>query len=207
MTMKPTVLLRQTSSTPRTLTSNCSANTLWLPFKGISPLLSPLKTTPLLSEFVHRDCGELRCRMVFGFILVNFVDGDDGVHNTRLDGFLVDHGLNTLMDMMMNMFPNHCWSRAACVLRFSYLLLVLELRCLRFESLADVIIIAMFNVTVFNATHLVCVRLGQYFFVLDGLDGGVVMVLVDFTIHGCGDIFMACGDNVLMLDGRVDGLD
>ena len=34
--------------------------------------------------------------MVFSFIVVNFMDGDGGMYDGRLNGFLLDDGLNGL---------------------------------------------------------------------------------------------------------------
>lgn len=165
-----------------------------------------MKTTALVSELIHRDCWELGCGVVFSFILVDFVDRDGSVHNTGLHRLLLNDRLNTLVDMMMHMLSRHRWRCRACVLCFSYFLPVLELRCFRFESLGNVIIISMLDVAVLDAPYLVGVRLGKHLLVLDGLDGGMVVVLVNFAVHGGGDIFVAGWGDILMLNGRVDGL-
>ncbi len=145
--------------------------------------------------------------MVFGLILVNFMDGDDCVHNTGLHRLLLDHWLDILMHMMMNVFPLYLWRCAACMLRFSYHLLILKLLCFCFKSLGDMVIVAMLDVSVLNAPNLVSVRFWKHFFVLDGLNGGVVVVLVNFTVYCRGDVFVAGVGDVVMLDGGVDCLE
>lgn len=83
---------------------------------------------------------------------------------------------------------------------------VLELSGFGSELVFDVGVVAVLDVAVLNATHLMSVLLGEDLLVGDGLDGGMVVVLVDFAVYGGGDIFVAGGGDVLLLDGGVDGL-
>ena len=59
---------------------------------------------------------------------------------------------------------------------------VLELGSLTFESLASFMIVAVVALLVDNILHLVMVLLGENFLMLDRLDRGVVMVLVNFAV-------------------------
>jgi len=83
---------------------------------------------------------------------------------------------------------------------------VLELSFLGCESFLDVRVVAVLDVTVFDADHVVGVLFGEDFLVLDGLDGGVVMILVDFTIHGCLNILVVGASDVLIGHSWVDDL-
>lgn len=45
--------------------------------------------------------------VVFGLLVVDFVDWDGGVDGLSLDGLLVDDGLNSLVDVVVDMFANN----------------------------------------------------------------------------------------------------
>jgi len=61
-------------------------------------------------------------------------------------------------------------------------------------------------VTVLNAGDLGGVLFGKNLTVCDGLDGCVVMVLVDFAVDSLGLLVELAASYVLLLDGWVDGL-
>lgn len=65
---------------------------------------------------------------------------------------------------------------------------------------------AVLDVAVLDAGHLVGVLFGEDLAVLDGLDGGVVVVLVDLTVDGFGLLVELGASYMLVLDGGVDGL-
>lgn len=63
--------------------------------------------------------------------------------------------------------------------------------------------------TVLHGDDVVSMLFRKHFAILDGLNGGVEMILVNFTIDGCSSLFMAVlGDSLLSDSGSnslVDG--
>jgi len=68
------------------------------------------------------------------------------------------------------------------------------------------LIVAMLDVAVLDAAHLVAVLFGEDLAVLDGLDGGVVVVLMDFTVDGSRHILLSGGGDIFVLNGRINSL-
>ena len=68
------------------------------------------------------------------------------------------------------------------------------------------VIIAVLDVTVLYADHVVAVLLGENLLVFDRLDGGVVMVLMHLTVNGSLNILVVSTGDVLVSDSWVDGL-
>jgi hypothetical protein len=64
----------------------------------------------------------------------------------------------------------------------------------------------MLNVAVLNANLVMGVLFWENFAVLDGLNGGVVVVLMNLAVYNCLNILMLCASYSLVLNGGVDGL-
>ena len=77
----------------------------------------------------------------------------------------------------------------------------LELSRFLFEAGFDSLGIAMLMVTLLDGDDVVMMFLGKDFTVKDGLNGGVVMVLMDFTVDGGRGLFVTLLDDVLVHDG------
>jgi hypothetical protein len=75
------------------------------------------------------------------------------------------------------------------------------------EAILHMLVVTVINVAVLDTAHLVAVLFWENFAVLDGLDGGVVMVLVNLAVDRCGHILLSSGSDLLVLNGWVDGLD
>lgn len=78
---------------------------------------------------------------------------------------------------------------------------VLELGCFPVESRFDLCWVGMFEFLVLDACHLVGVLLWKNLSILNWLNGGVVMILVNLSVNRGGDLLLADGLNLLMLDG------
>jgi hypothetical protein len=89
----------------------------------------------------------------------------------------------------------------------AYFASILELCLFGGETILHVLVVAVVDVAVLDTAHLVAVLFWENFAVLDGLDRGVVMVLVNLAVNGCGHILLSSGSDLLVLDGWVDGLD
>jgi DUF917 family protein len=83
---------------------------------------------------------------------------------------------------------------------------VFELGLFGCEALLNMVVIAVLDVPVLDADTVVRVLFGEDLAVLNGLDGGVVVVLVHFAVDGRCSVFMAGRSDRLVLDGRVHGL-
>lgn len=154
-----------------------------------------------LLELVHAHCWEGGGGMVLGGVVVDFVDGDGGVDDVGLDGLLVDDGLNGLMDMMMDMLASNGRLGSSGMLSLNPFDGILVLRLLSSKRLLHLIGTVMFEVSVLNADEVVVMLLRQNFSVIDGLDGSVVVILMNLLVD-CGShtILLVASDG-LVLDG------
>jgi hypothetical protein len=201
-----TISISHRSGTLSTSTSKRTTDGLWLAIKSISALLATVKVSAFTVELVHGNRGEMTGSVVLCLVLVDFVDGDGGVHDGGLDSLLLDDGLDILVNVVVDVFTCNVRVGGGCVLSLADGAGVLELGVLRGEPLLDVVVIAVLDVAVLDAAHVVRMLLREDFLVLDGLDGGVVVVLVDLAVNGGGDIFVVGAIDVLVGHGRVDGL-
>ena len=74
------------------------------------------------------------------------------------------------------------------------------------NAVADVFVVTVLDVTFFNLTHVMGVLFWEDFGVLDGLDGGVVVVLVHFAIDDFSCVLVLGASYVFVCDGWVDVL-
>lgn len=84
--------------------------------------------------------------------------------------------------------------------------LIVQLRSFGSQSLLSLPLVAVVELAVLSPDHSVLVLLGQDLGVFDGLDGAVVVVLVDFLLDSSLDFFMLSGLDRLVLDGRSNTL-
>ena len=85
---------------------------------------------------------------------------------------------------MVYMLSFNSGRHAGRVLRLVSRALVFESRSFALEFLSCLRGIVMLELSVLHRRHLVAVLLGENFLVLHGLDGGVVVVLVDLAVYG-----------------------
>jgi hypothetical protein len=132
--------------------------------------------------------------------VVAFMDGNSGVNDFWSDGLLVDDWLNRLMNMMVNVLALDSGCSGCCMSGFVGMGGVLELGSLTLESLASLVVIAVMELLVDHILHLVMVLFRENLLVLNRLDSGVVVVLVDLTIDSLGELLMARRFDVLVGD-------
>lgn len=106
----------------------------------------------------------------------------------------------------MDMFTHDRLIGRRGMLRLTHGSLILELGSLGRETLLDVITAAVVDFAVLDVPELVRVFLREDFTVLDGLDGGVVVVLMDFAVDGGGCALVLGAGYVFVLDGGVHSL-
>lgn len=144
--------------------------------------------------------------MVLSGIVVDLVHRHSGVDNVGLDGLLLDDGLDVLMHVVVDVLASYRGASALGVLGCSRGSGVLKLGLLALEELLGPRRVVMVVAAVLDTDDVVVVLLWEDLAVLDGLHGRVVMVLMDLTVDGSRYIFLSCGVDGLMLDGRCDVL-
>lgn len=200
------VVLGQRCCACGTCTSEGSADRLWLASESIGTLLTAGQSTALVLELGHGDGREGRSSVVLSLVLVNLVDRNGGVDDRWLDGLLLDDGLDGLVDVVVDVLASNGWGGSRCVLSLANGALILELGSLGCETLLYMVVVSVLDVALLSSSHVVAVLLWEDLAVLDGLHGGVIVVLVDLAIHGSLDLLLLGTSDVLVLNGGVHGL-
>ena len=104
------------------------------------------------------------------------------------------------MNMMMNVLTSNDWGDGVGLF-LGHTTVALELGRFLFEAGLDCIGIAVLMVTFLDRNDVVMMLLGKDFTVMDRLNGGVVMVLMDLTIDGSSGLLVTLLDDVLVYDG------
>lgn len=107
------------------------------------------------------------------------------------------------MNVVVNVLTSNDWGDGVGLF-LAHSAVALELSRFLFEAGFDSLGIAMLMVTLLDGDDVVMMFLGKDFTVKDGLNGGVVMVLMDFTVDGCRGLFVALLDDGLVHDGGSD---
>ena len=89
---------------------------------------------------------------------------------------------------MMNMLAFHGWSCGSSVPRIVSGASVSESSRFAFELLSGLANIIVLELSLLNSTHVVGVLLREHLLVLNWLNGGVIVVLVDLTVNGLGHL-------------------
>lgn len=144
--------------------------------------------------------------MVLGLVVVDLMDWNGGVYDGWLDSLLLDNWLNVLVNMVVDVLTGDGWSSRCSVLRLANLAGVSELSLLSLKTLSYVVVIAVLDLTVLNTDNVVAVLLWKNLAVLDWLDGGVVMILVNLTVDGSGSLLVLGLGDMLVYNGWVDSL-
>jgi len=107
--------------------------------------------------------------------------------------------LNAFVDVVVDVLSFDCGSYGGGVLRVADCLGVLELCSFCCEAFFNVRVVTVLDVAVLYAAHVVGMLFWQDFAIMDRLDGGMVMVLVYFTVDECLGVFMLSADYSLVL--------
>jgi len=174
--------------------------------EAIGTGLAAGKATTLLLELVETDGREGGGAVVLGRVVMDFVDGNGGVDDVRLNRLLLHDGLDRLVDVVVDVLAGDDGLNGGRVLALDADRLVLELGGLLGEVALVLLGVVVLDLAVLDGDDLVVVLLGEDFLVLDGLDRGVEVVLVDFTVEGGGDVLVLGLVDGLVGDGGRDGL-
>ena len=159
--------------------------------------------------------------MVLRGDVVSFMNGNGGVDDLywelasefegdlssgnylRLNSLFLDDWHNGLMDVVMDSLASHSWSSYLAMRGFMGFRRVLEAAELRRYSCLGILIVLMSELFVFDGDHVMMVLLREGLLVADWLNSGMVVVLVDFSVHCLGDILMSVRVDSFLCDGRV----
>lgn len=114
------------------------------------------------------------------------MDGLGGVHNLWLDDLLVDHGHDGLVDMVVDVLASDGRGSGLCVVGFLNTSGVLEMTKFGRESLFGFSLVLVVEFSFFGGQDVVGVLLRKSFLVRQGLDGGVVVMLMNLTVNSLG---------------------
>jgi hypothetical protein len=134
------------------------------------------------------------------------MDGNNSVNDFWGNGLLVDDWLDSLMDMMMNMLALDSRCSSCGVSGLVGVGGVLKLGSLTLESEASLIMVVVVELLVDGILHDVVMLLREDFLMLNRLDGGVVVVLVNLTVDSLGELLMTGGLDVLAGNRWADAL-
>jgi hypothetical protein len=137
---------------------------------------------------------------------MNFVNWFSGVYNSWLNGLLLDDWLDVLVNVVVDMLACNGRVGSRAMLGLSNCASILELSGLGCETLLDMRVVTVLDMTVFSLVVAVRVFFGENLTMLNGLNGGVVVVLVNLTIYGVCDVFVVSTGNILVLNRWVDSL-
>lgn len=172
--------------------------------EAVLALLAANEGTALCLEFGHGDCGERRGGVVLGGVVVDLVDGDGGVGDVRLNGLLLDHGLDSLVDVVVLVLACNDGGDLASSLAFSPLGGVDVAGALLGETSLDLVVVAVLVAAVLNGDDVGVVLGRKNLLVDDRLLGGVVVVLVNLLVDGGDVLLVLLPLDSLVLDGRGD---
>jgi hypothetical protein len=144
--------------------------------------------------------------MVGGLVVVNLVDRNGSVDNIRLDSLLLNNRLNGLMDVVVDMLTTNGSSLALAVGVSIYNALILELSLLLNKIALGGVVVAVVKFAVLDSSELSSVLFRENLTILDGLNGAVVMILVNLLVNRSLNLLMGVRLNDLMLDSRSNSL-
>lgn len=170
--------------------------------KSIVALLAATKNTALALEVGHADSWESGGRVNLRSVVVNFVNGHCGMYDMRLDGLLMHNRLDRLMNVMMDVLALdggcHGFGLPSC----SNVPFILKLSCLLLQTGSYITLVTVVVLFMLDTGKIVRVLLWQNLTIVHGLNGSVVVVLVNLLVDcGC-DVLVSCGVDGLAYYGR-----
>jgi hypothetical protein len=157
-------------------------------------------------ELIHGHSGESCGAVVGSLVVVNLVNGNSGVNNVGLDGLLLDYGLDSLVDVVVNVLTANGSSSALAMSGSINAALILEAGLLLNEVPLCVVMITVVKLAVLNSTELGSVLLRENLAVLDRLDSAVVVVLVNLLVNSGLNLLVKVRLDNLVLNSRGNSL-
>lgn len=144
--------------------------------------------------------------MILAGGMVCLMDGLRGMHNLRLDGALVHHRYDILVHMVVDALAGNGGCSRGGLCGLGSLARRLELSELSFGGGFVVVRVFVADLAVFGRQRLVLVLLRQNLLVGYRLDGGVVVILMDFFVDGLSCLLVLMRLHCLVDDTRLDAL-
>jgi hypothetical protein len=107
----------------------------------------------LLLEVGHADSGKSRGPVVLSGVVVNFMDGDGGVDNFRLNDLPLNDRLNGLMNVVVDVLSSDSWGSGASLDGLALDTSVTELGSLHLDLLGDITVVAMVEFSDLDRSH------------------------------------------------------
>lgn len=187
-------------------TSCAGANVLRDTLECIVALLTASKSSALGSELGHSHGRQSGGAVVSSLVVVNLVDRNGGVDNVGLDNLLLDHGLNGLVNVVVDVLTANGGSSALAVCGGIYAALILESSLLFNEVPLSAVVVTVIKLAVLNSAELGSVLLGENLAVMNRLNSAVVVVLVNLLVDGGLDLLVCVGLDDLVLNSRGNSL-
>jgi len=156
----------------------------------VSVTLAASDQTTRLGELIKSLHGQSRNAVVLRGSVVGLVNWDNGVDNLWLYSLLVDDGLNSLMDMVMNVLTSDGRGSSSRMRCLSYGGSVLELTKFSTHPAVRLGLVIMSEFALNLRQHVMDVLLGENLLVSNGLHSGVVVVLVDLSVDSLNSLLM-----------------
>lgn len=171
---------------------------LGLADKAVLALLAADEGAALCLELCHGHCGESRGGVVLSGVVVDLVDRNRGVGDVRLDGLLLDHGLDSLVNVVVLVLACNDGGDFASSGTLDLLDGIAVASTLLGKTSLDLVVVAVLVAAVLDRDDVLVVLGRKNLLVDDRLLGGVIVILVDLLVDG-GDILLV----LLPLDGLV----
>lgn len=136
--------------------------------------------------------------------MVNLVDGNSGVYDLGLDGLLVDNWLNSLVDVMVDVLACNGSSLGSGVCGLVSGRGILKLLELSLHTLLCLSLVVVSELSLNLGDDVVNMLLRQLFSMLDWLNCGVVMILVNLSVNSLSGLLVSVGLHDLRDNSWVD---
>lgn len=161
--------------------------------KSIVALFAATENTALALEVGHADSWESGGGVVLSSVVVNFVNRHSGVYDVRLNGLLVDNRLDCLMNVVMDVLALNGRCHGFGLPSRSNVPFVLKLSRLLLQTGSYITLVAVVVLFVLDTGKIMRVLLWQNLAIVHGLNGSVIVVLVNLLVDcGC-DVLVSCG--------------
>ena len=142
--------------------------------------------------------------MVFRALMMSLVDRDCGVNNLRLDCLLMDDWLYSLVNVVVYMLADYLRGSSSGVSSLVGLGCVGEATEFSLYTRASFLLVVMSEFFLHLWCKVVGVLLWEDLLVRDGLNSGVVVILVNLPIYCFGSFLMSVGLDGLRCNSRVN---
>jgi len=128
--------------------------------------------------------------------VVSLMNWHGSVHDVRLDNLLLDDGLDVVVDVVVSALASNDGGLGGRVRGLVGNAGVLELGSLTVQGVAGLVILSVVEGLVLDGHHIVVMLLGEGLLMSNGLDDGLMVVLVHLTVDSGGYVLM-----LMRLDG------